>query len=323
MNKNKFRVIYNRTLSQFVVVSELVKNSDKSSRIKKVSAESVVDFERVLPLTVNSSILIKCDININSEAAQLEADKRLALLAENNITLGTATTTSNVDEYHKYKSGSSVAKTTKTTYSSQAGETEQGSQLSGNEVTVIAGKDIHATATTGEATAMMISEKLYDKPADKLTEDEKKNVVFLSQVASGLVSSLVANDGAASTAVGSEIGKRAVENNAVTPETAWDVANIAIGVTSLVHNINEGNYGSAAIDAAGLAYDSIATVIPFLPAGVSAGLEAYRVGNTAMQSATIGSDVAKAIKAADKAAKDPANIVKNAAVTGTKIHRAT
>ncbi|MDY4594373.1 MAG: hemagglutinin repeat-containing protein [[Pasteurella] aerogenes] len=84
--------------------------------------------------------------NIHSEAAQLEADKRLVLLAENNITLGTATTTSNMDEYHKYKSGSSVAKTTKTTYSSQAGETEQGSQLSGNEVTVIAGKDIHATA---------------------------------------------------------------------------------------------------------------------------------------------------------------------------------
>ncbi|SUB34297.1 Possible hemagglutinin (DUF638) [[Pasteurella] mairii] len=70
-----------------------------------------------------------------------------------------------------------------------------------------------AAATTGEATAMIIAEKLYDKPADKLTEDEKKNVVFLSQVASGLASVFIANDGMASVAMGSEIGKRAVENN--------------------------------------------------------------------------------------------------------------
>ena len=181
-----------------------------------------------------------------------------------------------------------------------------------------------AAATTGEAAAMVITNTLYNgKKAEELTENEKQNVVFLSQVASGLASTFIANDGTASAAMGSEIGKRAVENNAITPETAWDVANIAIGTTSLVYNVNEGNYGSAVIDAVGLIYDSFATAVPFLPAGVSAGLDAYRVGNTAKQSVVIGSDVAKATKAADAAAKDSVNIMNNAAITGTKIHRAT
>lgn len=177
-------------------------------------------------------------------------------------------------------------------------------------------------AATAEYLAGELATRMYGKEPADLTNAQKQTITALTQLASGLVGTGVGGESADGISAAG-IGKRAVENNAVTPETVWDVANVAIGVTSLVYNINEGNYGSAAIDAAGLAYDGIATVIPFLPAGVSAGLEAYRVGNTAMQSATIGSDVAKAIKAADKAAKDPANIVKNAAVTGTKIHRAT
>lgn len=72
-----------------------------------------------------------------------------------------------------------------------------------------------------------------------------------------------------------------------------------------------------------MVYDGIATVLPFLPAGASAGLDAYRAGHTIEQSVKIGSDVAQATKTADKAAKNPNNIVNNAAVTGTKIHRET
>ncbi|WP_303819851.1 VENN motif pre-toxin domain-containing protein [Actinobacillus minor] len=71
-----------------------------------------------------------------------------------------------------------------------------------------------AAATTGEAAAMIITNTLYNgKKAEELTENEKQNVVFLSQVASGLASTFIANDGTASAAMGSEIGKRAVENN--------------------------------------------------------------------------------------------------------------
>ncbi|WP_293731232.1 hemagglutinin repeat-containing protein, partial [uncultured Actinobacillus sp.] len=71
-----------------------------------------------------------------------------------------------------------------------------------------------AAATTGEAAAMVITNTLYNgKKAEELTENEKQNVVFLSQVASGLASTFIANDGTASAAMGSEIGKRAVENN--------------------------------------------------------------------------------------------------------------
>ncbi|MDY5847070.1 hemagglutinin repeat-containing protein, partial [Actinobacillus porcinus] len=82
---------------------------------------------------------------IQSEAAQLEADNRLALLAENNIILGTATTSTHLEEHHKYKSGS-LAKTTKTTDLHQAAETLVGSQLSGEQIQVMAGKNLHATA---------------------------------------------------------------------------------------------------------------------------------------------------------------------------------
>ena len=117
------------------------------------------------------------------------------------------------------------------------------------------------------------------------------------------------------------IGQNAVENNAL--ETAWDVANLAIGTASFGYNIHEGNYGAAAIDGAGLVYDGVATAFPFLPAGASAGIKAYRGGNSLKQSINIGTDVANASKAANQAAKNVDNITKNPAVTGTKIHRET
>ncbi|TCP92076.1 filamentous hemagglutinin [Cricetibacter osteomyelitidis] len=65
---------------------------------------------------------------------------------------------------------------------------------------------------TAEGTAMLIAEKFYDKPIDKLTSNEKQNVVFLSQLASGLAAGIVGNS-TADTVAGAETGKRAVENN--------------------------------------------------------------------------------------------------------------
>ncbi|WP_329506198.1 hypothetical protein [Haemophilus parainfluenzae] len=44
----------------------------------------------------------------------------------------------------------------------------------------------------------------------------------------------------------------------------------------------------AVLDGVGLLYDGFATVVPFLPAGASAGLKAYRTGNSVKQSVAIG-----------------------------------
>ncbi len=64
----------------------------------------------------------------------------------------------------------------------------------------------------------------------------------------------------------------------VTPETIWDAANVGIGSYSLTSNLREGNYGWAAVDAVGFGYDVVATAVPFLPAGASAGLSDLRAG---------------------------------------------
>jgi hypothetical protein len=79
----------------------------------------------------------------------------------------------------------------------------------------------------------------------------------------------------------------------------------------------------AALDGVGLIYDGFATIVPFLPAGASAGLKAYRAGNSVKQSVAIGSDVAKTANAAHQAAKNSQNLVGNARAVGSKIHRDT
>jgi RHS repeat-associated protein len=75
-------------------------------------------------------------------------------------------------------------------------------------------------------------------------------------------------------------------------ETAWDMFNVGLGTYSLMDNIDHGNYGWAALDGVGLAYDGLATAVPFLPAGASAGLKAYRAGNSIGDSVNVGADVA-------------------------------
>ena len=86
-------------------------------------------------------------------------------------------------------------------------------------------------------------------------------------------------------------------------ETAWDAANIGMGAYSLQANIRAGNWGWAALDAVGLVYDVTATAVPFLPAGVSAGIKAARAGNTAADSVRAGLDVARVADTTHQAAK--------------------
>ena len=77
------------------------------------------------------------------------------------------------------------------------------------------------------------------------------------------------------------------------------------------------------MDAAGLAYDAVATAIPFLPAGASAATKAYRLGNSVKDSVSIGHDVATTAKFADRAAKAGKDMAGTAATIGTKIHQET
>jgi RHS repeat-associated protein len=103
-------------------------------------------------------------------------------------------------------------------------------------------------------------------------------------------------------------------------ETPWDILNIGLGAYSLQSNIRSGNWGWAALDVAGLAYDSVAAAVPFLPAGASAGLKAFRAGNSVVHSAQVGMDVASAAKVANTVART-AELSGDAAKVGRAIHR--
>jgi RHS repeat-associated protein len=107
-------------------------------------------------------------------------------------------------------------------------------------------------------------------------------------------------------------------------ETVWDVANIGMGVYSLQDSIGKGSWGWAALDAVGLIYDSAATAVPFLPAGASAGLKAYRAGNTVVHSVNAGMDIARVSNEVHSAARTidaGAMTSRQAAHAGTQLHR--
>ena len=179
-----------------------------------------------------------------------------------------------------------------------------------------------AGAAGGEVAAHFLASTLYDKSPEKLSEEEKRTVSSLSQVAAGIAGGSL-SDSSDGAIIAAKTAKDSVENNALTPETVWDVANLTIGGASLAYNIEEGNYGMAVLDGVGLLYDGFATVMPFLLAGASSGLKAYRAGNSVKQSVAIGSDVAKTANAAHQAAKNSQNLVGNARAVGSKIHRDT
>ena len=103
-------------------------------------------------------------------------------------------------------------------------------------------------------------------------------------------------------------------------EIAWDVANLAIGAASFADNVRSGNWGMATLDGVGLIYDGVATAVPFLPGGASAGLKAYRAGNSVKDSLSVTGDVSKAFKALDDVAKN-ASTTARATTEGTKIHK--
>ncbi len=59
-------------------------------------------------------------------------------------------------------------------------------------------------------------------------------------------------------------------------ESPWDIASLAMGVTSLVVNVQQGNVGDAIVDGVGILLDAAAVALPGVPGGVSTGIKAYR-----------------------------------------------
>jgi RHS repeat-associated protein len=63
-------------------------------------------------------------------------------------------------------------------------------------------------------------------------------------------------------------------------ETIWDAGNVAFGVASLGNNLWHGNWGSAALDAGGVALDVAATLVPFVPGGAGTAIKVGLAANT-------------------------------------------
>ena len=62
-------------------------------------------------------------------------------------------------------------------------------------------------------------------------------------------------------------------------DTAWDVANVALGSASLYKNLQDRNYKDAAVDGVGLAVDTVSLVTPFLPGGASTAIKGARAAD--------------------------------------------
>ena len=63
-------------------------------------------------------------------------------------------------------------------------------------------------------------------------------------------------------------------------DTAWDAANVAMGVTSFISNVTVGNIVGAALDGAGLIVDVAATAIPVIPGGAATAIKALKGAHT-------------------------------------------
>ena len=82
-------------------------------------------------------------------------------------------------------------------------------------------------------------------------------------------------------------------------DTAWDAANVAMGVTSFVANVTAGNIVGAALDGTGLIVDVAATAIPGIPGGAATAIKAVRgakIAEKIVKNAAVKSAVRKGVK---------------------------
>uniref|UniRef100_UPI0009D72D3E two-partner secretion domain-containing protein n=1 Tax=Glaesserella parasuis TaxID=738 RepID=UPI0009D72D3E len=80
--------------------------------------------------------------DIYSQGADFDAKARLALMAENDIVLGSATRQTAYEEYHKTQNGNALAKKTKTTYDYISKTDHKGTELTAESILMKAGHDI-------------------------------------------------------------------------------------------------------------------------------------------------------------------------------------
>lgn len=86
-------------------------------------------------------------------------------------------------------------------------------------------------------------------------------------------------------------------------ESVWDAANAAYGWANAAENWSQGNYISASIDAAGATIDTVATAVPGVPGGVTAGIKGARtLGGKIADALGFGKKVddVRAVKAGDE-----------------------
>ncbi|WP_437506793.1 Imm53 family immunity protein [Sorangium sp. So ce1099] len=124
-----------------------------------------------------------------------------------------------------------------------------------------------------------------------------------------------------------------VDHNGEYFESVWDGISLGLGIASLVDNVAQGQWGSAAIDAGGVALDTFAMALPVVPGGAGAAIQGARAAdklNDMRKAADQGADAAKAVDQAADAAKAVAqhgdevadvagNAVKGGAMAGRRL----
>jgi len=121
---------------------------------------------------------------------------------------------------------------------------------------------------------------------------------------------------------------RYVDPSGLAIETPWDIANVVIGAGSFAHSVATGDIAGAVVDGLGLVYDGFATVVPGLPAGAGATINAYRAGTKAARAMEwvrsgnkITGDFADALrsKAREAVIKSGGNIAEAISKNGSKM----
>lgn len=98
-----------------------------------------------------------------------------------------------------------------------------------------------------------------------------------------------------------------IDPNGKWVETAWDIANVVMDISSLKSNMARGNVMDAVLDGVGLVLDASAVVLP-VPAGAGVALKAYRATDKAVDASKIANRfkeaIARGIQSEERVLKD-------------------
>jgi RHS repeat-associated protein len=103
-------------------------------------------------------------------------------------------------------------------------------------------------------------------------------------------------------------------------ETAWDIANVAVGVHSFVENVRAGNAGAAVVDGVGVVVDVVAVVAPIVPAGAAAIIRSSRAADQVADTVKAAKSASTTTKTADQAVETAQAVRKESAVEAPRQH---